>query len=380
MCKISLCSYTYNDASLLHDLLRQIPAWERQPDEIILVDDGSDVPFELSSDEKTLPAILIRQAKNMGFTTTKHFCMNAATGDIIVSLDCDVHLEGDFLGNACRILQDQSIGLVGPSDAGLDNTDLLSAYLTVLGNENFIKQTDDVTFINGPALAIRRELWEKIGGYSGHPLAKGSDQYLSHLLRQKGYKLVIDSGSNLKISRTISRHAFCRRDWAWCRNSWLHEMTPNTTLPDYARLMLLQTRARCAAIVAKYNPAWTYFELLHLVYIYMEFCNALGPQGMLPVTAGKDLLELVQNKLAGYPALLRLLRADLLRTGALPLHEPVPPLAENTSTLANKCEWTLLSGLLEEFSATLLLEYLDKHGVQEILNDEASTSTDFSSY
>lgn len=60
MQQVSLCSYTYNDANLLHDLLASIPAWSFQPDEIILMDDGSDEPFSLTEDEKKLPVKILR--------------------------------------------------------------------------------------------------------------------------------------------------------------------------------------------------------------------------------------------------------------------------------------------------------------------------------
>lgn len=380
MRRITLCSYTYNDAALLHGLLAEVRSWATAPDEIILIDDGSDRPFELTAEEKTLPLRLIRQPENMGFTRTKHRAMCEAAGDIIVSLDCDVKLSGDFAGNAADILRDPEVGLVGPSEQGAAGRDLLSAYLSIPGLVSGGNEGSETTFVNGPALAIRRDLWNEIGGYGGHPLPRGSDQYLSRLLLAKGYRLRIDHGSQTKCARVLTRHAFCRRDWKWCGHGWLAELRPKDTLPEYALTMLLQTRWRCAEIIAKHNPVWVYFEILRLLHIYLEFCNALGPAGMLPTDAGSGLVEIVNKKIAPYPSLLRLLKADLMRAGALPLKAARPPAPENNTPLARACAWGRLAELLDEFDQSLVLEYLEKAGVRAILSDEASLEADFSSY
>ena len=39
--RISLCTYTCNDAPFVHDLLRTLSGWVVRPDEIGVVDDGS---------------------------------------------------------------------------------------------------------------------------------------------------------------------------------------------------------------------------------------------------------------------------------------------------------------------------------------------------
>lgn len=384
MTRISLCSYTYNDAELLHGLLAEIPGWPSLPAEIILMDDGSDEPFTLTEEEKKLPITLLRNPQNEGFTKTKHRAMCAASGDIIVSLDCDVRMQGDFIGSAAQLLRDESIGLVGPFEAGNMSQDLLSEYLSSFGGAviaGLMDENGETSFINGPALAIRRELWQKIGGYSGHAHARGSDNYLSNSLRSLGYRLLISRDASYRVDRVLSRHSFCRRDWQWCRVTWLSELSEaKLPLPEYARPMLLQTRWRCAKISGEHNPDWLYFELLHLLYIYLEFCNALGPAGKIPLNSGNELMNMLNRRLAKYPALFRLLRADLLRAGAIPLQQAAAPQPEDKSPLATSCQWTHLDNLLQEFEETDILNYLDQLGVRHILDDEAALQTNFSSY
>lgn len=157
-------------------------------------------------------------------------------------------------------------------------------------------------------------------------------------------------------------------------------MGVDARLSDYVNSMLLQMRWRCAEISGKHNPAWIYFELLQLIHIFLEFCNSLGPLGMLPAQAGANLLDAVTKKLAPYPALMRLLKSDLLRGSALPLSVAKAPAENNSTILAKECDWSNLEKLLDEFDETLVLEYLEKIGIREILADEDNLKNDFSSY
>lgn len=380
MARISLCSFTYNDAPLLHGLLAAVPAWPTRPDEIILVDDGSDEPFALTPEEQKLPVRLIRLPENQGFTRAKHAGLNAATGGVIVSLDCDVSLSGDFLGNAARILQDERVGLVGPNEKGATGEDIFSKYLDIYGLASSGDENNETGFVNGPALAIRRALWEEIGGYGGHKERRGSDQYLSRLLKSKGLKLRLDPDSHCKSARVLSRQAFCRRQWLWSGKVWLEGMNQGATLPGYIYPLLMQMRLRCIEIASLHNPAWVYFELLQITHLCLEFCNALGPAGLLPAGAGEDLLRIINGRLAAYPALLRFFKADLLKTGALPLREARAPAPQNNSRRARECDWTAFAQVLDEFAQSSMLVYLEKIGIREIMDDEARIERDFSSY
>lgn len=380
MKRISLCSFTYNDGELLHGLLADVQTWPRRPDEIILVDDGSEPCFELTEQEKKLPVRLLRLPQNRGFREVKHHGLSAASGDIIISLDCDARLQGNFLNNAEKMLEDPRAGLVGIADARQAAADTLSSYINVFEAKPHPEGAEETEFLAGVAFALRRELWEEIGGFSGYSGTLAEDHYLSATLRKRGYKLLLERESHLRYVRRITRDVFCRRLWKWCGHSWLAGLNGDTPLPEQFRTMLLQTRWRCAEISGKHDLAWAYFELLHLAHIYLELCNALGPQGLLPINAGEELIRTLQTGLAGYPALFRLLKADLLRSGALPLKEVKAPAPQNKSRLAAECEWAYLAEFLHELNESLLFEYLDKKGVRDILADEAALRTDFSSY
>lgn len=380
MNKISLCSFTYNDGELLHGLLAEIPAWPRQPDEIVLVDDGSDAPFALTGEERKLPVRLLRLPENRGFRTAKHVGVSAARGDVIVAVDCDGRLSGDFLNNAARMLHDPQVGLVGVYDARQAEGDRLSCYLNAFEMEERDQGARETEFLAGGAFALRREVWEEVGGFKDYAGLLAEDYYLSVTLRKRGYRLLLEDQSRLRFVRRLSRASFCRRTWKCYEESWLAALRPEKPLPDFFRLPLLVARRHCARISWEHPPAWIYFEILSSCHSALMFCNTLGPVGALPVAAGPDLLRVIHDKLAARSKLYRLLKADLLRAGSLPLAAPRPPRPDDASPLARNCDWSDFAAFLDELEDSLALEYLERSGVREILADEAAIETHFSSY
>ena len=85
MSSTSFCTFTYNDGRLAQKLLASIPGWSKQPDEIVIVDDGSDPPFSPHNDSNigALPLRIIRFPQNRGFAAAKSAGINAAQGKII---------------------------------------------------------------------------------------------------------------------------------------------------------------------------------------------------------------------------------------------------------------------------------------------------------
>ena len=71
-------------------------------------------------------------ARNLGITRAKHDALGAATGEILVLMDCDVRPDPDWLRRCLPLLARPDIGLVcGPvvHDAG---TDIVSRYVRPL--------------------------------------------------------------------------------------------------------------------------------------------------------------------------------------------------------------------------------------------------------
>ena len=107
---ITLCTYTYNDAEFASDLVRRSHSFTVRPDEIVVVDDGSDVPFSMDGAPENLR--ILRHESNRGITRAKGAGLSAATGDYIFSMDCDTRVSPDWLERNLPHLLTPEIGLV----------------------------------------------------------------------------------------------------------------------------------------------------------------------------------------------------------------------------------------------------------------------------
>ena len=382
MTTVSLCSYTYNDGELLHGLLAGVPAWTARPDEIVLVDDGSGEPFSLREGETHgIPARLIRLPENKGFTTAKHTGLSAAQGDILFSMDCDSRVDPDFMRRCVAWLRKPEIGLVSGSSGLNEGTDVMSLYFNLFGI-SIVTETGPVDFIPGGAFALRRELWESIGGFSDYPDRRGQDHYLCRRIKDTGLQLFVDSGIHVLNARRLTRDVYCRRAWAWCGRAWLGHARPNIPLPAFfAHYFVKPLLMRCSIILNEDHPMeFLYVELLLVSYFAFALCNALGKEGRIPLESHAALRRELNEYLSPYPALRRLLKADLLRSEALPAQAGTAPDPSDSSPLATDCDWRAALEFLEFFREERALEWLDKHGVRRMLEDEAALRTDFSTY
>lgn len=241
MTTVSVCSFTYNDANLLHGFLADIAGWSSKPDEIVLVDDGSSVPFALLPEEEAMlpPVKLIRLHENKGFTIAKHTAISAAAGEVILSVDSDSRLSPGFLEACIEHLKDRSVGLVSGIYMAAVGYDLLSRYIRPqLTEVRDIHAPFETDFINGGAFALRREVWNETGGFSGHPESRGQDHYLCKSLKKLGYKLLLDPAHEVREARKLDRHALYRRTWAWCGESLAQKVTADETLPEHLQACL----------------------------------------------------------------------------------------------------------------------------------------------
>ena len=378
---ISLCSYTYNDARLLHGLLASVTRWTVQPDEIVLVDDGSKVSFTVSGEESAqLPLRCTRLPKNKGFRTAKHIGISAATGDIIVSVDCDSRLHPNFLACAVERLRDPTIGLMGGCSGLSLNKDILSTYLNIFGDLVYSACSGDVAFICGTAFALRREVWEKTGGFSGFSGRVCEDHYLCQTIKANGYRLFLDNRTHVLHARRLTRHAFCRRIWQWCGAAWLRELRPDRSLPEhFQRYFLNPILARCATIIQRFPQEYLYLELLQIASLAFDFCNSLSASGRIPSSSGETLRKILWGALSPYPKLHRLLKTDLMRAGAFS-SEGMFKVGNTKNGPVAHSEWMSAFAFLDTFADAGLLQWLEDTGVRRIVEDEAVLDADYSAY
>ncbi|MDD5691447.1 MAG: glycosyltransferase family 2 protein [Candidatus Omnitrophica bacterium] len=110
--QISVIIPVYNDYKHLELCLRSIQAAHPQPQEVIVVDDGS--VYDIGALVKEFPSVqVIRQKTRMGAGYARYTGVQAARGDVVAFLDSDCYIKPDWFGIICTNLHKDIGGVAG---------------------------------------------------------------------------------------------------------------------------------------------------------------------------------------------------------------------------------------------------------------------------
>ncbi|CCH48625.1 glycosyltransferase [Pseudodesulfovibrio piezophilus] len=370
---ISLITYTFNDAEFAEELIQQAQSFTVQPDEIVVVDDGSDIPFSMPDPPDNLR--IIRFEENKGITRAKGAGISAAAGDFIFSMDCDTRVDADWLERALPHANVPEIGLTGGALSYRSGNDLVSRYLMHFGDNHNQSHTGAVDFIPGNAFLIRRDTWEHAGGFTAYDETNCQDHYLSHRLKRLGYTLYSDARAKAWQQRRISRTTMCNRVWKWCHKpvkmQALEVHAPEDVVQYLFGTLVAPMIDRFQDANTLGEPLFYYLELLYLAHAVFDALEYLVQRGRVNDSLRNGFHSALVDLFAGYPKAWGMLRADLFAMG----HElfSFPKAGSGNSWR----DFFLFSHMLREGG---LLQWLDTQGVSQLIRDEMEGGFDFSSY
>lgn len=376
---LSLVSYTYNDASLLRRLLAGVPALRPRPDEIVVVDDGSAEPFVPPADSP--PLKLIRHSENRGFAAAKGAAINAAAGEHILAVDCDMLLAPDWPARCLARLEDPRVALVGGVVVPPQGRDLVSRYQAVFDSFQRL-ESGEAEFISGNAFLLRREAWEAVGGFGDMRVPYCEDHALCRKLRDAGHTLFFETTARGVQARRLARPTFCRRVWTWCRGPILTACAKadHPTEPIYGYL-IEPMQQRFEPIIDRAEPLFIYLELLYLAYAGVDLLRTGQERGYWTEQATLGFHQGLNAILAPHPALNRLLRLDLKRAGvSLPQTESEPRPSPTSPQTPIDEPWPHILQWRELLEDSGLLAWLNAQGVPELLREDGEAEWDFSWY
>lgn len=171
--------------------------------EIIVVDDASvDGSLEALGVFKGKIKV-VKNERNLGFSSAINRGVEAARGDIVVLLNTDVTPERGFLAPLLSHFRDDKVFAVGCMDKSIENGKVVLRGRGVgfWRKGFFIHSRGEVDkantlWVNGGSGAFRKSIWEKLGGFS--PLYNPfywEDIDLSYRAQKSGYKILFEPKS-----------------------------------------------------------------------------------------------------------------------------------------------------------------------------------------
>jgi GT2 family glycosyltransferase len=174
---LSVCILNWNGRAYLEDCLRALYAQDYPPDDVLVVDNGStddSIPFL----RERFPALAIHETGgNLGYAAGNNVALRRPAADVVFLLNPDVVLSPGCLAAVVTALAgDPSIGVAGcklwyPGDRLLQHAGGYVAHPQAFPGHFGIGERDegqhdaprDVDYVIGAAVAVRRELVERIG-------------------------------------------------------------------------------------------------------------------------------------------------------------------------------------------------------------------------
>jgi len=193
--------------------------------EIILVEDGSrdnsyNICLEYAKKYPNLIKVLHRD-ESKGKPDALNSALKHASGDILAFFDVDSIVERDSLKRAVKLLSESNVAAVQQRTASLNyNQNILTRLIyieetcssIILEGRNALKLFVPLT---GSCMFIKREVFEKIGGWSTESLTE--DAELSVRLLKGGFIIVYDKEVGAYQEAPTSYRSFIKQRMRWYR-------------------------------------------------------------------------------------------------------------------------------------------------------------------
>ncbi len=272
---ISIIIPVYNGSKYLNRCLEALGSSSYRSYEIIVVDDGStDNSAEIAREHGVT---VINLPQRSGPAGARNYGAQIAKGDILFFVDSDVLVNGETIARVAADFQKNPdiSALFGSYDDSPEEKNFISQYKNLF--HHFIHQhsgSEAMTFWAGCG-AIRREVFEKIGGFDHNRYLKPSieDIEMGFRMKKSGYRLLLDRDLQVK-------HLKQWRFLSFLRDDILHRAVPWSKLIIRNREMIndlnIKISHRISAGLVGLSAVLVLFSLLDPRLLYsILFCLAL---------------------------------------------------------------------------------------------------------
>jgi hypothetical protein len=218
MVKISIIILTYNSSQYIEPLLNSLV--KKYSDNInakeleIIVADNKSLDDTLEKANKYKETIKITEnGGNFGFAKGNNLGVKKASGEFLVFLNPDAKfIEGDLF-DAVSLFDDDSVGIIGGKIISLDGKKELSCgkfynplniLLLTLGLEESLgvrfapSKKQEVDFVSGGFLFIRKKLFERLNGFDENYFMYVEDSDLCYQAKKKGFRVLYSNKATIQ--------------------------------------------------------------------------------------------------------------------------------------------------------------------------------------
>ena len=238
---VSVIVLAWGDEPYLGACIESVLRTINPDDEVVLVDNGAqEAVAALPADDRLR---ILRPGANLGFAGGCNAGVAAARGRTLVLLNSDAEVLPGAIGRLVDAVTDPEVAIASGSVRLAGQPELINTvgnpvqYLGVVWAGGYGEPADqhlearDVTAATGAFLAIRRQVWDELGGFPAEYFAYHEDTELSLRAWQRGYRVRYEPGAIAVHHYEFSRNP--RKDFLLQRNRWL------TVLTVYPRRLLL---------------------------------------------------------------------------------------------------------------------------------------------
>lgn len=188
--KVSVVVTVLNEETSVSGLLDSLLSQSKHPDEIVVVDGGSQdstVGLIKSYQEKHKNIALFVQESNIA--KGRNLAISKAKYDIIAQIDGGCRADKYWLERITKPFSDSKVGVVAGFYEMMAHTPLQQAVAPFHGVPPM--RFDPRCYLpSGRSMAFRKSVWKEIGGYSEDLQWAGEDTLFNYHLVKKGIKIV----------------------------------------------------------------------------------------------------------------------------------------------------------------------------------------------
>ena len=188
----SLVIPCYNAERTLAAVLAGVRRQSLAPDELLVVDDGSDDGSAETA--RRHGAQVVSHGRNRGLAAARNTGLERARGELVLFVDSDAVPHPDLVRRLTAGFDDPRLAAVGGQLLEVGHRGNVADLWRAL----FWRQTqgprplDDAGFVVGACCSLRRSAALRMGGFSRAFRTNGEDVEISVRLRQKGLRLAYD--------------------------------------------------------------------------------------------------------------------------------------------------------------------------------------------